>query len=147
MIVILFSLNAFALTDESSGLECSMIYKNSDAFSNSHLVSSAWMVDGDELEGKAVVTDGDGNTMATMPAHSITIKEKVIDLNDFWTVTVYNSEKTIIGIVDFSKVDVMAGESGSIKTTFEVQAYEETGEDPIEYNILEVVCKNVVFAG
>jgi hypothetical protein len=134
-------------TDLAMGLECSMKYSNSNPFQPQTIVSTAWMVAGSELVGEAYNTDGDGNYTAEIPSNSIVVSEQKIGLEDYWTITVYNSEKSVLGIINLPKVDPIAGESASMRASFNVNAFEEGSEDPRSFDVLDVACFNTGFAG
>lgn len=127
----------------NSGLECTMEYSSSGALSSYKLSTGGWLSVGDELAGTAMITDGDSVGIAgTSPANYIKIAATKVDGDVFWSVQVLGGEKNTIGVMNFPD-----DESSGMKSVFPVNALADESEDPAQFDTLEVICVNTIFAG
>ena len=132
------SFSVFAAAADS-GLNCTMEYKQSGALSSYTLSDSRWLVEGSEMEGPAMITDGDG-IAGTSAANYLEINKTVIDGEPFWTVKVLGGEKNVAGVFSFPLFDGM-------KATLPANAVANEEEDPAQFDTLNVTCYFTIFAG
>ncbi len=126
-----------------SGLACTMEYSASGALSSNKISTGGWLIEGGELAGTAMITDGDsGNIAGTSPANYIEVAKTMVDGEAFWSVKIMGGEKNTIGIMNFP-VNPDAG----MKSVFPVNALADESEDPAKFDTLQVTCVNTVFAG
>jgi len=127
------------------GLICKMDYLSSKVFNSINPNSTSyWMAMGDEVSSETRIGDGDGG-MGSSPANFFKVSSTHIDGKSFWQVAIMNGERKILGILTFPIDSGRLPNPSGMKATFPTHAFDMNDDDPAEFDILEVTCRNTDF--